>query len=563
MSSDTYFLKAVVDDTSDPTFASAFAFNSLFGFSHTPSDIAAATDAATLAAQGVALVSAEATASGFSDGGVFTDLFTTTDNTGVIIEGASQVKAESHAEVAASFQVAQGETLIFDFDMLTDMGSKEIENPDREYSQTRVGVGFIVLETSDTENPELLGYFGSQGTLVSSEGIGDLDVDHRVVGRRGDIEFIQDSDIDIGNDNEIDYISGFSSGVYEQQIQKDSQITIIQFNTNLVEIKADTLIGRLGDDVTYGTIWDDVLRGGGKIYASLGDDKVYGRRGDDILEGGQGNDTLKGYNGDDSLNGGLGADSVSGGGGNDLLLGGDGNDTLKGSWGNDSLEGGGDDDYLSAGSGNDTVDGGDGNDVVLGGRGHDTLRGGGGDDELDGGRGKDYIDGGDGNDTLLGGGYSDTLLGGDGDDLLTAGHQWQILNIWDLLRGRAGDSLDGGDGNDTLEGGLGNDTLVGGLGDDEMFGGFGADEFLFIKGESLALLEADVIGDFQPGEDTIKFEGWGAVDEGTWLAEMVDTGQAVETGGGVQLFFEQDASLFLLGSDLTLTDLSGSDFEFV
>ena len=562
MSSATYFLPPVASQTDTLLFTDAFGFSDLFNFSHTPSDLLAATDAATIANQGVTLVTAEATASGTSDD-LFADLLTTTDNSGIIIDGAAAVKAESQAEVVASFSVAQGETFAFDFDIFTDIASKEIEDPDREYSKATLATGFIVLETSDPSQPELLGHFGSLGTLVSSEMIAGIAVDHHVADGNGQIEIIQDTAVDIDQDNQIDYVSGVSAGVYEQQFDADSQITVIQFNSNTLELTADTLIGRLGSDVTYGTIGDDILTGGGKIYASLGNDRVHGRRGEDILEGGQGNDTLKGYSGDDSIHGGLGNDKIKGGSGNDVLIGGDDDDRLLGNRGHDRLEGGRGEDTLSGGIGRDTLDGGDGNDELNGNRGHDRLAGGEGDDALRGGRGRDHLDGGDGLDTLVGGNGNDTLMGGEGGDQLIGDSDSKLWSFFGRLRCNADDLLIGGEGDDTLEGGHGRDTLVGGLGDDEMFGDWGADEFLFVRGESLEASEADIIGDFAPGKDKIAFEGWGLLDEEAWLAEMAASGNAFDTAQGVQLLFEDGASLSLLGSDLTLSDLSGSDFEFL
>jgi len=563
MSSATYFLPPVASDPNTPAYANVFGFSDLFSFSHTPSELLVATDAVTLANQGVTLVTAEATASGFSDGSLFTDLLTTTDTSGIIIDGASEVKAEGYAEVVASFSVAQGETFAFDFDVFSDMASKEIENPDREYSEATIATGFIILETSDPSQPELLGYFGSLGTLVSSEMVGDLEVDHHVAGELGRIEFIQDAEIDIDQDNQVDYVSGVSAGFYEQSFETDSQITIIQFNSNLVEVKADMLIDRLGHDVTYGTIWNDTLSGGGKVYASLGDDKVFGRWSDDILEGGQGSDTLMGFGGDDSIHGGTGEDTISGGRGDDFLVGGNDDDRLSGGRGNDRLDGGHGEDTLLGGGGRDTLDGGDGNDNLSGRYGNDSLNGGEGDDELKGGRGRDHLDGGGGADTLIGGSGNDTLMGGGGDDLLVAGHSFKFLNFFDLFGRNAGDLLAGGDGNDTLQGGFGGDTIIGGLGDDEMYGSRGADQFVFVKGESLVLSEADIIGDFTPGEDTIVFEGWGLIDEEDWLSEMAASGDAFNTADGVGFLFDEGASLSLVGSDLSLSNLSGSDFEFI
>ncbi len=561
MADATYFLPPVASDTDAPTFVDAFGFSDLFNFSHTPVDLVAATDAATIAHQGVTLVAAEATASG--TGGPFADLLTTTDNMGAVIDGTGTVQADSRAEVVASFNVAAGETFAFDFDLFSDMTAKEIDNPDREYSAASLATGFIVLETSDPSQPELLGHVGSFGNLISSDKIAGVAVDHYVADENGRIEIVEEADVDIDQDNQIDGVSGVAAGFFEQQLEADSQITIIQFNSNTLAVMADNLIGQLGSDVTYGTIWDDVLTGGGKIYASMGDDRVYGRRGDDILEGGHGNDTLKGYSGDDSLHGGLGADSLDGGSGNDVLIGGDDDDRLRGRRGNDHLEGGDGNDTLSGGCGRDTLDGGDGDDLLTGYYGDDSLDGGEGNDALRGGSGRDHLDGGSGLDTLIGGRGNDTLIGGEDGDLLIGDSESKLFGFFGLLGCRSHDLLIGGGGDDTLQGGGGRDTLAGGLGSDEMYGGWGADEFRFVKGESLASAEADVIGDFALGKDKVVFDGWGLLDEALWLADMAALGNAFDTAEGVALLFEDGASLSLLGLDLTLSSLSGSDFEFL
>ena len=561
MADATYFLPPVASDTDAPTFVDAFGFSDLFNFSHTPVDLLAATDAVTIANQGVTLVAAVATASG--TGGPFADLLTTTDNVGAVIDGTGTVQADSRAEVVASFDVAAGETFAFDFDLFGDMTAKEIENLDREYSEASLATGFIILETSDPSQPELLGHVGSFGSLISSDKVTGVTVDHHVEDQNARIEIVQETEVDIDGDNLVDGVSGVAAGFFEQQFEADSQITIIQFNSNMLTVTADNLIGQLGSDVTYGTIWDDTLTGGGKIYASMGDDRVYGQRSDDILEGGHGNDTLKGYSGDDSLHGGLGADSLDGGRGNDVLIGGDDDDRLRGRRGNDHLEGGDGDDTLSGGCGRDTLDGGDGDDLLKGYYGNDSLDGGEGNDALRGGGGRDHLDGGSGLDTLIGGRGNDTLMGGEDGDLLIGDSESKLFGFFGLLGCRSHDLLIGGAGDDTLQGGHGRDTLAGGLGNDEMYGGWGADQFLFVKGKSLAPAEADVIADFALGRDKVVFDGWGLLDEEAWLADMTVSGNAFDTAEGVALQFEDGASLSLLGADLTLSSISASDFEFL
>ena len=91
----------------------------------------------------------------------------------------------------------------------------------------------------------------------------------------------------------------------------------------------------------------------------------------------------------------------------------------------------------------------------------------------------DTISGFDGNDLLEGGGGSDRIYGGDGSD-----------------------EIYGGLGQDKIYGGSRNDFLYGGDSSNTYFGGVGSDIFV-IEGES-----ADLIGDFEFGNDTINLSNW-------------------------------------------------------
>ncbi|HKZ96903.1 MAG TPA: cadherin domain-containing protein, partial [Hyphomicrobiaceae bacterium] len=257
------------------------------------------------------------------------------------------------------------------------------------------------------------------------------------------------------------------------------------------------------------------------------------------------------------------ANTLASAGGNDTLIGGKGNDTyivdlgdtitelVNG--GNDTVRtdaahyllganlerlvytGGGD----FVGTGNalaNVITGGAGDDALVGGRGNDRLTGGAGDDSIDGGIGADMLIGGAGNDTYIINSFADQIVetagaGGGTDTVFTALSQYTLpQNVENLtyigagnfngtgnarantLTGGAGkDKLDGGAGNDTLDGGAGKDTLIGGGGKDTLIGGggndvltggAGADTFVFAPnwGE-------DVITDFDPTKDVLKFDG--------------------------------------------------------
>ena len=109
-------------------------------------------------------------------------------------------------------------------------------------------------------------------------------------------------------------------------------------------------------------------------------------------------------------------------------------------------------------------------------------------------------------DTVIG-----EVFGGSGDDELRAGD--------------GATHLHGGRGNDRLIGGDGDDVLVGGDGDDILSGGGGANVFVFNGQEA----GNDVILDFKPGADVLKFDDVLAADD-TPLTSFDQLEAAIEAG---------------------------------
>ena len=227
-----------------------------------------------------------------------------------------------------------------------------------------------------------------------------------------------------------------------------------------------------------GTSGRDTLTGGS------GADFIYGGAGHDLINGSAGDDTLFGGFGHDTIYGGFGNDLIVGGAGNDRLWGGPGNDTIFGEQGNNRFGGGDGDDLLTGGTGNDTIYGGSGNDTIFGGTGHNSLWGMRDDDLIIGGPGNDRIGGGRGDDTIYGVGGDNTIYGGMGDDLIYGGTGDD--EIWGM---DGNDTIFGGAGNDFIHGGRGDDVLHGGPGNDTLVGGPGADTFIFLAGDTLALVQ--------------------------------------------------------------------------
>ena len=339
-------------------------------------------------------------------------------------------------------------------------------------------------------------------------------------------------------------------------------------------LKNDTFDGGAGDDVIRGQMGHDYLKGG------EGDDQLFGMRNNDTLEGGAGDDLLDGGRHNDRLDGGTGDDTLIGGADNDFLTGGEGSDTFVQNFavsGNDiitdfnpaedtiELQGFGGIENISRisltevdggtrveagsgstlfvegvtpdqlGAGNITIEG---TALTAGPSGSDLgsiisdlsalndetpvdetpvdeavvdlkLRGGGGDDTLQGGAGDDVLKGGRGDDTLEGGAGDDLLKGGKGDD-----------------------TLEGGAGDDTLIGGTGDDILAGGAGDDVLTGQKGDDTFV----QDFSKPGADIITDFNPGQDTIDFSGLNDLDNIS--VDEVDGGTLINAGEGNTLFVE-------------------------
>jgi Ca2+-binding RTX toxin-like protein len=136
--------------------------------------------------------------------------------------------------------------------------------------------------------------------------------------------------------------------------------------------------------------------------------------------------------------------------------------------------------------------------------------------------GADYINGDQGNDILSGNSGNDILLGNSGDD---------------ILQGQKGrDTLNGDDGNDWLDGGRGQDILT---------GGGGNDTFVLIGSLSAPGPDfADVIMDFQPGNDKILLSDVGGISNvnitqgigiyaNDTILNMANTGQVLAVLKGV------------------------------
>ncbi len=526
----TLFLPSV-NSGSSPNYANATGNAQFFSYSHSATNSLTSAQLTALVNGGVASAISNANVTFLTDS-TFTSLFTEVSGTGQ--SGTTyHVESQSQTQVIATFDVGANQTFSFDFNADIDLEAKEIETS-AEANEANSKASFVVLNTSNVFQPEIIDYFGISGELISGDQIADVEL-----GSSNHVNFTSNQFIDIDGNNGVDSIDlNAFAGSYERTFNTPTRLTLVKLTASEIELSGDALVQELGSDVIIGSLGDDQLSGTSnqdKFYGSLGNDTIRGFNSDDILEGGEGEDQLFGDDGNDKLHGSVGDDTLDGGASQDTLVGGSGNDSLTGQDGDDRLWGS---------EGNDTLDGGQNQDQLFGEGGNDHLFGGDGTDTLEGGSGSDQLNGGEHQDLLTGGNGQDTLSGDNGDDRLYGGHQ--------------ADRLSGGSGHDQLFGEAGNDTLIGGTWNDQMTGGSGSDRFVFEQGNSFLSGEHDRILDFQVGIDQIEFRNFSGFNN---FNQLVSQGYITPSGSNTLIQLNTGGQLVIEGA--SFNQLSASDFLFV
>ena len=121
-----------------------------------------------------------------------------------------------------------------------------------------------------------------------------------------------------------------------------------------------------------------------------------------------------------------------------------------------------------------------------------------------------------------------TVQSGAGDDSVVGWRQGQIYHRM---------VVEGGAGQDTIVGGGGADTLAGGAGNDRLTGGGGKDLFIVRATEP----GSDVITDFAPGQDQLRFDG---IDP-AWVSTTQKAAGALVSWNGGSVLLEGVAAASL------------------
>ncbi len=296
-----------------------------------------------------------------------------------------------------------------------------------------------------------------------------------LLGGPGDDVYIVDSP----NDLVLEVISGGAGGT-------DLVVTSISMtapeNVENLEAAVGLAIDLLGNEL------DNVLVGNeqsNRLSGFSGRDYLFGEDGNDILDGGEGIDTMAGGLGDDIYYVDSRADRV-------LEQVSQGIDHV---FANSSFTLPSNVENLTLmGTGNFTAGGNSLDNHLIGNSGNNVLAGGLGSDILEGGLGDDTYVLNDVGDVIVDTGGVDTIRSSLDIELPAGIENGQLVGI-------ANNTITGNQLNNELVGNLGDNTLDGGPGTDRLIGGLGADQFVIsYNGEGV---EADVIVDFEPGNDLI------------------------------------------------------------
>ena len=155
-------------------------------------------------------------------------------------------------------------------------------------------------------------------------------------------------------------------------------------------------------------------------------------------------------------------------------------------------------------------------------------------DLIKGKEGNDLIIDSEGNDLFLEDTGNDTIRGGSGNDFVNIDSDSGGDDIIDL--GTGNNFAFGGSGIDVMGGGQGDDLFFGGAGNDALFGNEGHDTFIFLEEG------ADIIYDFEPGEDAIALTTNSSYDslqieynpQGNYTNISEETGELIATVIGVE-----------------------------
>jgi serralysin len=145
----------------NPNFVNAQGNTIYLNYSQSASATLTSAQADTLVKGGVGIAIAEAQASFFNSDPTFSSLFTEAGAIG--LDGQVTSSSNSATEVLASFTIGANQSFSFEFSTDLALTAKEIENPKVEYNKAQSKSAFVVLDTTNPNQPIVLDYFGLQG----------------------------------------------------------------------------------------------------------------------------------------------------------------------------------------------------------------------------------------------------------------------------------------------------------------------------------------------------------------------------------------------------------------
>ncbi|MBR8841140.1 MAG: hypothetical protein DSM106950_46160 [Stigonema ocellatum SAG 48.90 = DSM 106950] len=188
----------------------------------------------TLVKGGVAIAIANAKATFNNDAALSTLL---TDVTGSSLGNNSQVKSSSESKVAASFSLAAKETFSFNFSADLALTIKGSENSGTGHNEAKSETAFLVLDTSNINQPKLLDYFDFSGDLQSPQNLKQLNISahsHVKINNKN-----TQGNVDGSYDTES--IASQVTGTYQRKFNSSTNITIVEINDSSLQLSGNTL----------------------------------------------------------------------------------------------------------------------------------------------------------------------------------------------------------------------------------------------------------------------------------------------------------------------------------
>lgn len=227
---ETLSLKQIAPSyNSTPNFATAEVCSVFSNYSKPASGTLTDAQTEALVKGGVATAIANAQAV-FNNDQTFSALFN--NSLAIGSNGAYQGSSSSKTEVIGNFSVGANQNFSFDFSANLKLAEKDLEKSKNEYNEAHGQASFLLLDTSDFNQPKVLDYFGTSGDLISSKDI------HKLIFSASKNVKLKDKNKhpNIESHNGTDLLTGDAIGTYQQTFKSNTNLTLVELDSSAVQV---------------------------------------------------------------------------------------------------------------------------------------------------------------------------------------------------------------------------------------------------------------------------------------------------------------------------------------